>query len=372
MKLHPAAAVCCLVLVFLFYAALVEARSTPSAQGQWSSMFVFGDDFADNGNLPKLKRGQTPSESIGEDTTRQWSYPYGSYLSSRGPTPIPSGRFSNYHIQSDFIARILGLTEAPPAYVLTPDQSCDPSGMTLAFGGAGVHTVSKSAPTLTAQVNMFTSLVNDGVISKDQLRRSIALVAISGNDYLSGADVEEAHLSSFSDMNTYIGGVTSEIVKNVERLQKLGLRKVIVNNLHPIGCTPLKSSSSNYTTCDLLGNYGAALHNNNLERLMGRKNNAHILDLYTAFTDIVNHASRGLSDDAKRFNRNLAPCCVSAYDNGYCGQRSPSGERLYELCENPDKYFYWDEMHPTNAGWKAVMKALEEPLKEFLDRDYVP
>jgi hypothetical protein len=66
-------------------------------------MFVFGDDFADNGNLPKLKRGQTPSESIGEDTTRQWSYPYGSYLSARGPTPVPTGRFSNYHIQSDFI-----------------------------------------------------------------------------------------------------------------------------------------------------------------------------------------------------------------------------------------------------------------------------
>jgi phospholipase/lecithinase/hemolysin len=49
---------------------------------------------------------------------------------------------------------------------------------------------------------------------------------------------------------------------------------------------------------------------------------------------------------------------VSAYDTGYCGQRSPSGEHLYDLCENPDKFFYWDEMHPTNAGWKAVMKAL--------------
>jgi hypothetical protein len=72
--------------------------------------------------------------------------------------------------------------------------------MTFAFGGAGVHSVLKSAPTLTAQVNMFASLVNDGVISKDQLRRSVALVAISGNDYLSGADVEEAHLSSFSDV----------------------------------------------------------------------------------------------------------------------------------------------------------------------------
>jgi hypothetical protein len=74
--------------------------------------------------------------------------------------------------------------------------------MTFAFGGAGVHTVSKSAPTLAAQVNMFTSLVNDGVISKDQLRRSIALVAVSGNDYLNGADVGDAHLSTFNNVSS--------------------------------------------------------------------------------------------------------------------------------------------------------------------------
>jgi hypothetical protein len=42
--------------------------------------------------------------------------------------------------------------------------------------------------------------VNDEVISKEQLRRSVALVAISGNDYLSGADVEGTHLSSSNDV----------------------------------------------------------------------------------------------------------------------------------------------------------------------------
>jgi hypothetical protein len=87
--------------------------------------------------------------------------------------------------------------------------------------------------------------------------------------------------------------------------------------------------------------------------------------------DFPVHAD-GLSDEAKKFSSKLAPCCVRAYDTGYCGQRSPSGERLYDLCENPDKFFYWDEMHPTNAGWKAVMKSLEESLKEFLGRGYVP
>ena len=45
---------------------------------------------------------------------------------------------------------------------------------------------------------------------------------------------------------------------------------------------------------------------------------------------------------------------------------------IYDLCQNPDKRFYWDETHPTHAGWEAVMEALEQPLMEFLDQDYVP
>ena len=48
-------------------------------------------------------------------------------------------------------ARMLGLNEAPPAYELTSDQSSDSSGMTFAFGGAGVFKVkTKKVPTLAA------------------------------------------------------------------------------------------------------------------------------------------------------------------------------------------------------------------------------
>ncbi|KAI4969305.1 hypothetical protein ZWY2020_000219 [Hordeum vulgare] len=351
-------------------AARVEARGTPpsaeESKNQWTSMFVFGDDFADNGNLPKLPGGHSQS-----DLSRQWIYPYGSYINSRGSAAaVPTGRFSNNKIQSDFIARILGLNAAPPAYMHTLDQSCDPTGMTFASGGAGVF--QKKVPTLAAQVKSFMRLIKSGIISKEQLRHSVALVAISGNDYMSGADVKNSFLSSFDDIDTYIGNVTTEIVKNVEQLQKMGVKKVLVNNMHPIGCTPLRTSPNNYTACDILGNYAASVHNKNLKQLMDKKNNAYMLDLYTAFTDIINHAPVEGSDQSNnKFNNNLAPCCEGFYDTGFCGQQGDTGEPLYELCENPDQLFYWDEVHPTHAGWKAVMKALEQPLKEFLDRDYV-
>lgn len=102
-------------------------------------------------------------------------------------------------------ARMLGLTEAPPAYELTSDQSCDSSGMTFAFGGAGVFKVTSTAkkvPTLAAQVEAFKRLVNDGVISTRQLRHSVALIAISGNDYMSGSDANNGFYSSFDDVSS--------------------------------------------------------------------------------------------------------------------------------------------------------------------------
>ncbi|XP_044423470.1 GDSL esterase/lipase At5g03610-like [Triticum aestivum] len=340
MKLLPT--VFLLLLVFL---ALddVEARGTPRAHRsnhQWSSMFVFGDDFVDNGNVPNI---------VGEKTSRQWSYPYGSYRSSNwSGAPVPTGRFSNYRMQSDFIARMLGLAEAPPAYELTSGQSCDSSGMTFAVGGAGVFKVTSTAkkvPTLAAQVQAFKRLVNDDVISTRQLHHSVALIAISGNDYMSGSEANNVFYSSFDDLDTYIGNVATEILDNVAQLQMLGVRK---------------TSSNNYTTCDLLGNYGASVHNKYLNQMIGERDNIHILDLYSAFTDIVNHAPGEGSDRSKDFKRKLTPCCESSYEGGYCGERSSSGKHL------------WDKAHPTHAGWEAVMEALEQPLMEFLDQDYVP
>ena len=55
-------------------------------------------------------------------------------------------------------------------------------------------------------------------------------------------------LINFSCMqiDTYIGNVTTEIVKNVVQIQKLGVKKELVNNMHPIGCTLLRTSLNNY------------------------------------------------------------------------------------------------------------------------------
>uniref|UniRef100_A0A453LYW0 Uncharacterized protein n=1 Tax=Aegilops tauschii subsp. strangulata TaxID=200361 RepID=A0A453LYW0_AEGTS len=177
-----------------------------------------------------------------------------------------------------------------------------------------------------------------------------------------------AKSSQISLTNAYIGKVTKEVAANVEQLLKLGVKKVLVNNLHPIGCTPSQTRTNNYTACDIFGNLGASIHNDNLKQVMTVKKNVQIIDLYTSFTSIVDHAPG--SDLSKQFKRKLSPCCESLDSNGYCGQQGESSsELLYTVCDKSDKFFYWDDMHPTHAGWEAIMKQLEKPLKEFVDQE---
>jgi hypothetical protein len=66
-------------------------RHRDSDSGRQYKLFVFGDEFADTGNI--LVTDLTK-------TTRAWYYPYGSNDKVHGATP--SGRFSNGLVLPDF------------------------------------------------------------------------------------------------------------------------------------------------------------------------------------------------------------------------------------------------------------------------------
>lgn len=73
---------------------------------------------------------------------------------------------------------------------------------------------------------------------------------------------------------------------------------------------------------------------------------------------------------AKQFKEKLKPCCDSLDANGYCGQVDEDGGVQYSVCSNPEKHFFWDDVHPTQAGWEAVMEQLERDIKDFLHISY--
>lgn len=82
--------------------------------------------------------------------------------------------------------------------------------------------------------------------------------------------------------------VTTGIAKEVQRLQGLGMNRIVVNNMHPLGCTPFRTRPNNYTHCDDVANAVAATHNKLLaEKLGNYRGNVMILDLNTAFSRVV-------------------------------------------------------------------------------------
>ncbi|KAI5010299.1 hypothetical protein ZWY2020_012436 [Hordeum vulgare] len=81
---------------------------------------------------------------------------------------------------------------------------------------------------------------------------------------------------------------------------------------------------------------------------------------------VVIHWALSNTKTYKQFLRGRKPCCESFGPTTYCGEEHPAMGRLYSLCKDPRTRFFWDEAHPTHAGWEAVMKQLEEPIKEFL------
>ncbi|KAL6851767.1 hypothetical protein ACP4OV_020331 [Aristida adscensionis] len=346
--MKPSAIISAICILAVLNAACVECRT--SGMFHWYKLFVFGDSFADTGNLPNGNLSEA---------SRTWYQPYGS--SDSFHYGRPTGRFSNGFIESDFIGKFLGRFEAPPTYAKRPKNYVEPAGMNFAVGGAGVFPVPRKAPTLGEQVGYFKKLIKDNVLHSYDLTDSVALVAISGNDYARVAD-----MNSTTDVIDFVGNVTAEIAKQVRVLQKLKVTNILVNTLHPLGCTPWLSRAQNYTACDARGNMGAGVHNGNLKQLLlgGKANkNVMLVDLNGAFTNFVD-PDTSLTE---QFEHKLEPCCESSDPKGYCGQVDEDGNDMYSVCDDPSSYFYWDDVHPTEAGWKAVMDQLEGQIKDFLD-----
>jgi hypothetical protein len=78
---------------------------------------------------------------------------------------------------------MLGLPQSPPAFSSAQKRYCHPTGVNFAFGRAAVYHSPEVMITVGEQVDLFESMVKSGTISKNRVTHSVALLAISGNDY---------------------------------------------------------------------------------------------------------------------------------------------------------------------------------------------
>ncbi|XP_048134912.1 GDSL esterase/lipase At5g03610-like [Rhodamnia argentea] len=307
-----------------------------------TKLFVFGDSYADTGNLNRL---------VG----RSWKVPYGMTFPG-----YPLGRFSDGLVFTDLLAKYFGLKSPLPIQWWPLDYWEHATfGTNFAYGGTGVFDTASSDPNMTAQIDCFEGMIRSAIFKVALTQSSVALVTNSGNDY----DYYLANGGQISGMVLFIYKVVNQLVANLKRLHAPGVRKIAVAALQPLGCLPQVTSTTKFQSCSQDDNVLVKYHNSLLQHAVDKLNNETspstfvMIDLYSAFHSIIVNSTT--------FKNPMKPCCTGVSSKYLCGNVDANGMKMYTVCDDPSTHFFWDTVHPTQAGWEAVYSTLGPNLDQI-------
>lgn len=312
-------------------------------------LFVFGDSYADTGNNRK-------------DLASSWKFPYGITFPGK-----PAGRFSDGRVSTDYIAGYLGIKTPIPYRWRKQLAGRLKYGINFAYGGTGVFDTLVPEPNMTAQIDFLQQLLNDSVYTKRSLKTSVALVSVAGNDY----SAYSSRNGSAAGFPAFISSVVSQLTVNLKRIHDLGVRKIAVSALQPLGCLPQSTAQFSFQKCNGTENALVNLHNQLLAQAVNNLNKQSnstsffILDIYNAFWTVFNQKEAHQVNP--KFENPFQPCCVGVSAAFSCGSVDENGVKKYTLCSDPKSKFFWDTVHPTQEGWQAVYStpAFQNSLKQL-------
>ncbi|GAB4855045.1 hypothetical protein Ancab_023630 [Ancistrocladus abbreviatus] len=314
-------------------------------------LFVFGDSYADTGNWNK-------------SIAASWKVPYGMTYPGK-----PAGRFSDGRILTDYIASHYGISPPVP-YELRNSAGIKESGsgINFAYGGTGVFNTSISEPNITTQISFFQQLIDAKAYTKPDLLASFALVSVCGNDY--GTFLKSG--GSQKSLAEFTKSVINQLVSDLKSIHALGVPKVAVTALEPMGCLPAITIFSSYKSCNDKINAIAQSHNQLLVQSVEQLNNQSgqptffIVDLYDAFKSAIqmHQNQRQAGGRNLQYEDALTPCCQGVSSDFECG--SKEGDQVkYTICKKPELSFFWDLVHPAQNGWHGVYLAIRFSLPQL-------
>ncbi|MED6205065.1 hypothetical protein PIB30_014536 [Stylosanthes scabra] len=345
-----------LLLVVLSNFTVEGARKTYGVADSGSNdnnvkLFVFGDSYVDTGNFIN-----SPA----------YKPPYGITFPGH-----PGGRFSDGRVLTDYIASYFNIdSPIPNAF---RNESNIQNGINFAHGGCGVYDTHIDGPNLTAQINSFEQLIQQKLFTKEDLQNSYVLVNAGANDYTTHVQDHK-----FFDIPKFITTLVDQLKTDLKRFLSLGVGKVAVSLLQPIGCLPLITNIDFHLSCIGLLNKVSESHNKQLNDAIehikieapGANTSFVTLDLYTAFLSTLDLMMKKAARDGNSSSENaiespLKECCVA--NLGFeCGDMNHHfGTRLYKVCGHPDVYFFWDAVHPSQAGWDVTFPLLKPALAQL-------
>ncbi|WGV26375.1 SGNH/GDSL hydrolase family protein [Halotia branconii] len=282
----------------------------------FTGLSVIGDSLSDTGNLYNLTLN--PQTGVG--------FP---------PPPYFEGRFSNGPIWIDELAQKLNL-EAPTPYINFLNGATPESGINFAFGGAtttDVNTIVTGLPSFPQEVAALTAL-------QPADPEALYVLWIGANDYL---PTQSPDFIPFVNPDTTLASISNAL----QTLASVGVKNVIVPNLPNLGNTPLALNLNQLIpdTSERL-NQLTKDHNDGLSQLIKSFNQNPVLGLNIISLDV----NSLFSDPANLGFTNFTQPCLNRV--------------AQTICNNPNEYLYWDEIHPTARAHSIVANAALAAIPE--------
>ncbi|KAK1317153.1 GDSL esterase/lipase [Acorus calamus] len=323
--LTPAAAAASLLIISalvhgLLMGHVAEAQLVPAT-------IIFGDsvvDVGNNNNLYTIMKANFP--------------PYGRDFVNH----LPTGRFCNGKLATDFTVENLGFSSYPPAY-LSPQAT----GRNLLIG-ANFASAASGYDDRTAQEYQ-AKVVR--IVGRDKAASifsgAIYFMSFGSSDFVQNYYINPLINHAYT-VDQYSDYLIQCFTSSVQNLYKLGARRIGVTSLPPLGCLPasitLFGEGSN--DCVKRLNNDATSFNKklnstsqNLKRsLSGLK--LVVFDIYNPLYNLIKNPA-----DSGFFEGRKACCGMGTIETSLlCNPHSPG------TCANATGYVFWDSVHPSEAA----------------------
>lgn len=225
--------------------------------------------------------------------------------------PYFQGRYSNGLVWVEYLASGLKLNS---------EQRTN-----FAFGGATTGSSGMNGiPGLLAQVDNFTKA------HPDINPNALYVLWAGANDYLYGSSNSTMPIENLS--------------KAIQLLSTRGAKKILVANIPDLGKLPSTRYSANSNSLS----QSAIAHNLSLAKSFEVLNDKLGHDTEIIELDVNSLYREAITEPAKFGFTNVTNACLN---------------NNVAVCDNPDKFLFWDGIHPTTAGHRILAEAALKALK---------
>ncbi|PIN15631.1 Triacylglycerol lipase [Handroanthus impetiginosus] len=347
------------VLRFLLFFSISESKNLKRPfNNSISAIFVFGDSTVDSGNNNYVItpfKGNFP--------------PYGWDFVDRTPT----GRFSDGRLVTDFMASYVGIKEYVPPY-LDPNLSLDElmTGVSFASAGTGFDPFTarlSGVIPMQKQLKYFKEYKAKikAAIGEEKAKALISkaaiLISAGTNDFVINYLGTPFRRSKYN-ITSYEQFLLQHVQHFIQGLRAEGAGLIAMVGLPPIGCLPIVitfTSGHSYGRRPCTdGLSSVALdYNRKLQHVLADLHNSSspiiYADIYRPLNDMIRKPSQFGFDTANR------GCCGSGLveTTFLCNPAS-------SVCDNPSKYVFFDSVHPTQATYNYIFKALRPSIDRVI------